>query len=97
MSLCYAYRWLGQRSLGWLFVGPWLGLIPLGRSLGLILVTPLPPSRRGSRIWAVRRAGLLRPARRPLFFVAERYRLPLMVPLWRWRRRHASICVAGWR
>ena len=79
VALPYSYPFYAYDAgtiLGWLFVGPWL-LIPLGVA-GLILVTPTPP-RAGFWIWASfvpMYAGAV-----ALFFVAERYRLPLMVPL----------------
>ena len=75
------YAWDAGSILGFLFVGPWL-LVPLGLT-GLIAVKPPARGEGASRAdylaWAsfvpFYALGVA------LFFVAERYRLPLYVPL----------------
>jgi 4-amino-4-deoxy-L-arabinose transferase-like glycosyltransferase len=58
-------------------IGPWL-LIPLGL-VGLVFFAPPPPRRRDYPIWAAFVPGYAVGV--AAFFVAERYRLPLLVPL----------------
>ena len=58
-------------------IGPWL-LIPLGL-VGLVFFAPPPPRRRDYLIWAAFVPGYAVGV--AAFFVAERYRLPLLVPL----------------
>ena len=58
-------------------IGPWL-LIPLGL-VGLVFFAPPPPRRRDFLIWAAFVPGYAVGV--AAFFVAERYRLPLLVPL----------------
>jgi 4-amino-4-deoxy-L-arabinose transferase-like glycosyltransferase/Flp pilus assembly protein TadD len=58
-------------------VGPWL-LIPLGL-VGLVFLAPPAPRRRDYLIWAAFVPGYALGV--AAFFVAERYRLPLLVPL----------------
>jgi tetratricopeptide (TPR) repeat protein len=70
----YAYD--SGTILRFLFVGPWL-LIPLGVA-GLLLV-PSAGDRRGYLVFASFVPAYA--AAVALFFVAERYRLPLLVPL----------------
>ena len=75
------YAWDAGSILGFLFIGPWL-LVPLGLT-GLIAVKPIARGEGVSRAdylaWAAfvpfYALGVA------LFFVAERYRLPLYVPL----------------
>lgn len=81
LSLNYSYRYYsGDEAtlLRWLIAGPWL-LVPLGL-LGVWLGCPRDPGlRRGFIVWSgfvVAYAGSV-----ALFFVAERYRLPILIPL----------------
>lgn len=63
--------------LRFLAIGPWL-LVPLGL-VGLIWAPVISGTRRDFLIWAAFVPGYA--AGVALFFVAERYRLPLLVPL----------------
>jgi len=58
-------------------IGPWL-LIPLGL-VGLVFFAPPPPRRRDYLTWTAFVPGYAMGV--AAFFVAERYRLPLLVPL----------------
>lgn len=71
----YQYDW--PTFLRFLIVGPWL-LVPLGL-VGLWWAAPTGPARRAYLLWASfvpLYAGAV-----ALFFMSERYRLPLLVPL----------------
>ena len=70
----YAYD--ADTALRFLFVGPWL-LIPLG-SIGLVAAAPA-DRRSDYFVWASFVPGYTIGV--AAFFVAERYRLPLLVPL----------------
>ncbi len=71
----YAYD--AGTMLRFYVIGPWL-LIPLGL-VGLVFFAPPPPRRRDYLIWAAFVPGYAVGV--AAFFVAERYRLPLLVPL----------------
>ena len=81
------YAWDAGSMLGFLFVGPWL-LVPLGLT-GLIVIRPGAATAPIASASGVSRADYLAWASFvpfyalgvALFFVAERYRLPLFVPL----------------
>ena len=65
--------------LRWLFVGPWL-LVPLGLvGIAAAFADARGPTAAGLAIWASFIPAYA--AAVALFFVADRYRLPLMVPL----------------
>lgn len=70
----YAYD--ARTLLRFLFVGPWL-IVPLGLA-GLVFGRP-PSADRGYLVWAAFVPAYA--AAVAVFFVAERYRLPLLVPL----------------
>jgi tetratricopeptide (TPR) repeat protein len=80
------YRWDAHTFLRWLFVGPWL-LIPLG-AIGLLLAFPASVEDREANALTTRRLSYsiwlsFIPAYSfsvAIFFAAERYRLPLLVP-----------------
>ena len=81
------YAWDAGSILGFLLVGPWL-LVPLGLT-GLIAIRPGAATARIASADGVSRANYVAWASFvpfyalgvALFFVAERYRLPLYVPL----------------